>query len=276
MRHVAACSPTEAANLSTAQRREAFLVTDLFRSGAGNLVWWETDRTILGGFCPEAGPLPLPAPPAMRAGCFLERREAGIINLGRPGIVRADGTEYRLDPHDALYLGRGVRDVSFASATPGQPSRFYVLSYPAHVAHPSRHVPFASVPGDKLGTRASGNERTLHKLIHPGTFPTCQVVMGITRLQEGSVWNSMPPHTHLRRSEIYLYFDLPAGQRLFHFMGEPQATQHLILANGEAVLSPPWSIHCGAGTTNYSFVWGMGGENQEFTDMDPAPIAELR
>jgi 4-deoxy-L-threo-5-hexosulose-uronate ketol-isomerase len=212
----------------------------------------------------------------MRAAFFLERREAGIINLGATGIVRADGTDHRLERNDALYLGRGVREVTLSSVRPDQPARFYLLSYPAHVAYPSRHIAFASVPGEKLGAAATANERTLHKLIHAGTLPTCQLVMGLTRLHAGSVWNSMPPHTHLRRSEIYLYFDVPEGQRLFHFMGQPDETRHLIVADGEAVLSPPWSIHCGAGTTAYSFVWGMGGENQEFSDMDPAPVAELR
>jgi 4-deoxy-L-threo-5-hexosulose-uronate ketol-isomerase len=276
MKHVAAHSAAEVATFPTARLRDAFLAADLFQPGGINLVWWETDRTILGGICPAASPLTLQAHPAMKAAFFLERREAGIINLGGTGVVRADGTDHRLERHDALYLGRGVRDVVLSSASPTQLARFYLLSYPAHATHPSRHVPFASVPGDKLGATTTANERTLHKLIHAGAFPTCQLVMGITRMHPGSVWNSMPPHTHLRRSEIYLYFDLPAGQRLFHFMGEPQATRHLMVADGEAVLSPPWSIHCGAGTTAYSFVWGMGGENQEFTDMDPAPIAELR
>lgn len=265
-----------AGNLSPEELRSEFLVTGLFRSGEISLHWWETDRTVMGGICPTAGALLLPNPDALRAAFFLERREAGVINLGGPGIVRVDGTEHRLEPNDALYLGRGAKAVSFASQTPAKPARFWLLSYPAHAAYPTRHVPFRGIEGAKLGQRASANERTIYKLIHPGAFPTCQLVMGLTRLESGSVWNTMPPHTHLRRSEIYLYFDLPPEQAVFHFMGRPQETRHLVVRDCEAVLSPPWSIHCGVGTSSYGFIWGMGGENQEFADMDPAPLPELR
>jgi 4-deoxy-L-threo-5-hexosulose-uronate ketol-isomerase len=265
-----------ASNLAPEELRSEFLVTGLFRPGEISLHWWETDRTVMGGICPAAEALPLPNPDALRAAYFLERREAGVINLGGPGIVRVDGAEHRLEPNDALYLGRGTKAVSFASASPAKPARFWLLSYPAHAAYPTRHVPFRGIEGAKLGQRASANERTIYKLIHPGAFPTCQLVMGLTRLESGSVWNTMPPHTHLRRSEIYLYFDLPPDQAVFHFMGRPQETRHLVVHDCEAVLSPPWSIHCGVGTSSYGFVWGMGGENQEFADMDPAPLPELR
>jgi 4-deoxy-L-threo-5-hexosulose-uronate ketol-isomerase len=265
-----------AATMPPEELRRQFVVAGLFQPGAINLHWWETDRTVLGAAVPLAAPLALPVEPALRSAYFLERREVGIINLGGAGKVTADGREYAMNPHDALYLGRGVKDVTFTSASAATPARFWLQSYPAHTAHPAAHVAFAESLGERLGTRESSNERTLFRLIHPGRMPTCQLVMGFTRLDPGSVWNSLPPHTHLRRSEVYLYFNLPANQALFHFMGEPSATRHLVVHDSEAVLSPPWSIHCGCGTSAYSFVWGMGGENQEFADMDPAPVAALR
>ena len=264
-----------AETLSPAELHRQFVVSGLFQSGALNLHWWETDRTVLGAAVPLAAPLALPNDPALRSTFFLERREAGVINLGGPGRITADGREFAINPHDALYLGRGVKEVVFASVSAAQPARFWIQSYPAHAALPTQHVPFAESLGDRLGTRENANERTLFKLIHPGTVPTCQVVMGFTRLEPGSVWNSLPPHTHLRRSEVYLYFNLPTGQAVFHFMGQPGSTRHLVVRDSEAVLSPPWSIHCGAGTAAYSFVWCMGGENQQFSDMDPAPVAAL-
>ena len=265
-----------AAGYSGAQLREEFLVPGLFVPGAASLAWWETDRTVLGGIVPTGAALDLPAPEALRCKHFLDRREAGIINLGGRGAVTADGHEYILGPLDALYLGRGVGAVTFRSADAAAPARFYLLSYPAHAVHPPRHVAAGSVEGTRLGARETCNERTLYKLIHPGAFPTCQLVMGYTRLSTGSVWNTMPPHTHLARSEVYLYFDVPPDQAVFHFMGEPTTTRHLVVRDLEAVLSPPWSVHCGTGTAAYAFVWGMGGENQEFTDMTPAPLATLR
>jgi len=264
------------ATLSPAELRRHFVVAGLFQPGAVNTYWWETDRTVLGAAVPLGTPLTLANEPALRSTYFLERREVGIINLGGPGRITADGRDYLMNSHDALYLGRGVKEVTFASASAAAPARFWLQSYPAHTAHPATHVAFAESLGERLGTRESSNERTLFRLIHPGRMPTCQLVMGFTRLDPGSVWNSLPPHTHLRRSEVYLYFNLPANQALFHFMGEPTATRHLVIHDSEAVLSPPWSIHCGAGTCAYSFVWGMGGENQEFADMDPAPVAALR
>lgn len=265
-----------ASNLSPEELRNEFLVTGLFRPGEITLHWWETDRTVMGGICPAAAPLTLNSPDALRAANFFDRREAGILNLGGSGVVTVDGTAHALAHLDALYIGRGAKEVTFASVSPANPARCWLLSYPAHVAYPTRHVAFASVPGTRLGQRESANERTLHKLIHPGAFPTCQLVMGVTRLEPGSVWNTMPPHTHLRRSEVYLYFNLPPEQVVFHFMGRPTETRHLVVRECEAVLSPPWSIHTGVGTANYGFVWGMGGENQDFADMDPVTFGELR
>ncbi|MDB6169586.1 MAG: 5-keto-4-deoxyuronate isomerase [Verrucomicrobia bacterium] len=264
-----------AATLAPEELRQQFLVAGLFRPGEIHLRGWETDRTVLGGAVPLAAPLVLPNFPALRAAFFFERREAGIINLGGAGSVRVDGVDHPLGNLDALYVGRGVREVVFASSSAAAPARFYLLSYPAHAAYPTRRVGFADVAGISLGARENANQRTLFKIFHPAAFPTCQLVMGFTRLETGSVWNTMPPHTHLRRSEVYLYFDVPPAQAVFHFMGGPRSTRHLVVRDLEAVLSPPWSVHCGAGTAAYGFVWGMGGENQEFADMDPAPLADL-
>jgi len=268
-------SPTLTAALPTDELRHQFLVSGLFVPGALKLHAWEVDRTVLGAAIPVAEPLALPNPPELRATSFLERRELGVINLGGAGVVAVDGTDYALAYCDALYVGRGAKAVTFRSADAARPAHFYLLSYPAHAAYPTKHVAFRGAVGNRLGTRAGANERTLYKMIYPGTMPTCQLVMGFTRLDIGSIWNTMPPHTHLRRSEVYLYFDVAPDQAVFHFMGAPQQTRHLVVHNLEAVLSPPWSVHSGAGTAAYAFVWGMGGENQEFTDMDPAPIAQL-
>jgi 4-deoxy-L-threo-5-hexosulose-uronate ketol-isomerase len=265
-----------AATLPTEQLRAEFLVSGLFRPGEATFSYWETDRTVVGGIVPGPAVIDLPNPPEVRSAFFLERREAGVINLGGPGSVTADGTTHSLDNLDALYLGRGVKAVSFSSRSADQPARFYFLSYPAHTAYPVRYLPFKEAKGDRLGTRESANERTLYKLIHPAAFPSCQLVMGFTRMEPGSVWNTMPPHTHLRRSEVYCYFNLLPTQAVFHFMGTPKETRHLVLRDLDVVLSPPWSIHSGVGTAAYTFVWGMGGENQEFADMDPVPVATLR
>jgi 4-deoxy-L-threo-5-hexosulose-uronate ketol-isomerase len=263
------------AALPTQGLRSEFLVQGLFAKGEARFRYWETDRTVIGGICPGKAPTGLPNPPELRSASFLDRREAGIINIGGPGVVDADGTAHRLDGLDALYLGKGSGGVSFSSLSAKDPARFYVLSYPAHARHPSHHVPFAEARGEKLGSGEGANERTLYKLIHAGAFPTCQLVMGVTRLAAGSVWNTMPPHTHLRRSEVYLYFNIQPGHAVIHLMGQPQETRHLVVREAEAVLSPPWSIHSGVGTGSYSFVWGMGGENQEFADMDRADIGQL-
>jgi 4-deoxy-L-threo-5-hexosulose-uronate ketol-isomerase len=267
--------PRTVPSLAPEDLRKEFLVTGLFNRGEARLRYWETDRTVLGGIDPDVAPLALPNPPELKSAHFLERREAGLVNLGGPGVVRADGAEHRLENLDALYLGRGSKEVSFASVSAAEPARFWLLSYPAHVKHPSRHVAFREARGEQLGGREGANERTLYKLIHPGAFPTCQIVMGVTRLAPGSIWNTMPPHTHMLRSEVYLYFGIKPGNAVFHFMGRPQETRHLVVREAEAVLSPSWSIHSGAGMGNYSFVWGMGGENQDFTDMQRADPAAL-
>jgi len=268
--------PRIASTLPTEQLRAEFLVTGLFVPGAANFHYWETDRTVVGGIVPGTTPIDLPNPAEVRSAFFLERREAGIINLGGPGSATVDGTVHTMEPLDALYLGRGTKAVTFSSRSADTPARYYFLSYPAHTAYPVRHIAVKDSPGTRLGTRESANERMLYKVIHPAAFPTCQLVMGFTCMEPGSVWNTMPPHTHLRRSEVYCYFNVPAPAAVFHFMGEPTATRHLVVRDLEVALSPPWSIHSGVGTAAYSFVWGMGGENQEFADMDAVPVATLR
>lgn len=264
-------SPTETRTLDTEQLRERFLIDDLF--GPGKLVahYTDLDRMILGGASPQGKPLVLPDCKETGTDFFLERRELGVINLGAPGTVRAGGKEFSLGTHDCLYVGRGTRDVAFE----GNGSQFYFVSTPAHADHPTALAKRADVQGDELGDAASANRRRIVKYIHAGGIKSCQLVMGFTEFEPGSVWNTMPPHTHGRRSEAYLYFDL-ADRAVVHLMGEPCATRHLVVRDREAVLSPPWSIHCGAGTGSYRFVWAMGGDNQTFSDMDPAPLSDLK
>ncbi|MFO1451039.1 MAG: 5-dehydro-4-deoxy-D-glucuronate isomerase [Opitutaceae bacterium] len=264
------------ARMAPSELRQAALAESLFTPGAVVLKYWETDRTLLGGAMPTQTELVLPVPKQLAAATFNERRELGIINLGGAGTVRVDGEVHALGPVDCLYVGRGARQVAFSSNQAAQPARFYLLSYPAHVAYPTRRLAFQDVKGVDLGDPAQANARTIYKFIHADGIPSCQLVMGVTTLKVGSVWNTMPPHTHLRRSEVYLYFNLQPAQVVFHFMGQPQETRHLVVREGEAVVSPPWSIHCGVGSAHYSFVWGMGGENQAFADMDPAPLTLLR
>ena len=262
--------------MTTEELRRSFLVDGLFTPGAVKLKYWETDRTVIGGAVPTTGPLALGAPRELASASFCERRELGIINVGGPGAVVVDGQSYAAGRLDSLYVGRGAQDIRFSSNDAAQPAQFYLLSYPAHTAYPTTFAPFNAAAGAALGGPATANARQLHKLIHPGGIKSCQLVMGYTLLQPGSVWNTMPPHTHLRRSEVYLYFDVPAAAAVFHLMGEPGETRHLVVRDREAVLSPPWSIHSGTGTANYGFIWGMGGENQEFADMDMVNPADLR
>ena len=261
--------------MSTSELRQAFLVAGLFQPGQLVLKYWETDRTVLGSAVPGADKLSLTCPRELAAQFFNERRELGIINLGEAGTVEVDGKTHTLQPNDCLYVGRGAKSVVFGSADAARPAQYYLLSYPAHMDYPTTHAAFASTPGTSLGTPEGANRRILYKFIHPGGIKSCQLVMGVTVLQPGGIWNTMPAHTHLRRSEVYLYFNVSAEAAVFHFAGRPDETRNLLVHDRQAVLSPPWSVHCGAGTSAYSFVWGMGGENQEFADMDAAPIKSL-
>lgn len=266
----------EYSRLSTEELRAAFLIEELFVPGELRTVYWETDRAVIGAAVPLGDSLKLESMPELAAEFFCERREIGILNLGGEGRISVDGTEHRLSGLDALYVGRGSREVVFSSENPNQPARFYLISYPAHVEYTTAFVPHGSARAVRLGTPQDANERTIFQYIHEDGARSCQLVMGFTRLETGSVWNTFPPHTHLRRSEVYLYFDLPEDAAVFHFMGASQETRHLVLRDGQAVLSPAWSIHSGCGTQAYSFVWAMGGENQRFTDMDGIAVRELK
>jgi 4-deoxy-L-threo-5-hexosulose-uronate ketol-isomerase len=269
-------SPREVKGMNTQQLRENFLVQNLMQANQIELVYSHFDRVIVGGAMPVSNPVLLPNEAELRADYFLERRELGIINVGGAGTVEADGVVYELNKLDALYLGKGTRSVSFSSESADQPAQYFLLSAPAHHTYPNRRMQKDEAAPVHLGEKATSNERTIYKYIHQEGIQSCQLVMGLTVLKEGSVWNSVPPHTHTRRMEVYFYFDLPEAHRVFHLMGEPQETRHIVMANQEAVISPPWSVHCGPGTTNYGFIWAMAGENYTFTDMDPVPIATMQ
>jgi 4-deoxy-L-threo-5-hexosulose-uronate ketol-isomerase len=262
--------------LGTDDLRATFLIESLFAPGKVELVYTDADRAIVGSAAPTDSPLKLSADAELRAAFFCERRELGVLSIGGDGVVEVDGTKDEMAKLDCLYVGRGSQNVSFASKDAANPAVFFLLSYPAHAAFPTTHAQMKDATSVELGTAADANRRTIYKYIHTGGIRSCQLVMGFTKLQEGSVWNTMPPHTHTRRSEIYMYFDMDPKRRVMHFMGTPQQTRHLIVADRQAVISPSWSIHCGCGTGAYTFCWAMGGENQMFEDMDAAPVAQLR
>jgi 4-deoxy-L-threo-5-hexosulose-uronate ketol-isomerase len=271
-----AISPKEAKQLDTQQLRENFLVQDLFREDTVSLVYTHYDRVIIGGVKPINKTIVLPNHDELKADYFLQRREIGIINIGGPGVVIADGKEYATNKLDCVYLGKETKEVKFKSAGKKEPALFYLLSTPAHHKYPSKLMAKEKASPVHLGDISTSNKRTIYKYIHLDGIRSCQLVMGLTVLESGSVWNSVPPHTHTRRMEVYFYFDVPSEHRVFHFMGQPQETRHIVTANNEAVISAPWSMHYGCGTSNYGFIWGMAGENQLFTDMDPAPVASLK
>lgn len=269
-------SPGEVKKMDTQQLRDAFLVSSLMQNGKLNFVYSHFDRMIIGGIVPAIEKLHLEQYDALKSTHFLERREMGIINIGGEGTVMAGDESFTLNKLDCLYLGRGTENISFASADVNQPAAFFLLSAPAHASHPNTLVQNKDADATRLGAPETSNERTLYKYIHPDGIKSCQLVMGLTMLADGSVWNTMPAHTHNRRMEVYLYFDVKKEQTVFHLMGEPQETRHLTVADQQAVISPPWSIHSGCGTANYSFIWGMAGENQSFADMDFVAINDLR
>ena len=262
--------------MTTDELREGHLVDGLFVPGEVNLCYTDIDRAIVGSAVPLEAPLGLPVHRELASDYFAQRRELGVINVGGSGTVSVDGETFSVDNRDSLYIGRGSEDVEFASDSSSNPARYYILSYPAHAGYPARLVRRKDAVRIDLGSAQTSNERSIFQSIRPGLVDTCQIVMGFTELAPGSVWNTMPPHTHRRRSEIYMYFDLDEDCNVFHFMGEPDETRSLVVRNGEAVVSPSWSIHSGAGTRNYTFVWSMGGENQEFDDMDHIAPSELR
>ena len=268
--------PEDFKTYNTALIRERFLLEKLAQDDAANFVYTHYDRMVAGLVKPVGKTVPLGNYDNLKSEYFLERREMGIINVGGDGTITADGKEFVLRKLDCLYLGRGVKDVQFTSTKGDQPAVFFILSNPAHANHPTKLMTNAESTRVDLGNQQTANQRTIYKYIHKDGIQSCQLVMGLTLLHTGSVWNTMPPHTHDRRMEVYFYFDVAPDQRIFHYMGQPQETRHILMGNHEAVVSPPWSIHSGSGTSNYSFIWGMAGENMEFTDMDGLALKDMR
>jgi 4-deoxy-L-threo-5-hexosulose-uronate ketol-isomerase len=263
--------------MTTAELRETFLLDGAFVPGAITLAYVDLDRAVLGGVVPTTSALTLETYPELRSEYFLERRELGVLNVGGPGTVTVDGTAFPLGKLDCLYIARGCMQVTFESDDPATPAAFYLLSYPAHAVHPTKMVTFADLEAGAvhLGSVETCNKRSIYKAIFLDGIRSCQLVMGFTLLAPGSNWNTMPPHTHMRRSEVYFYFDVDPAHRVVHLMGPADETRHLIMADKDIVISPGWSIHAGVGTKSYGFCWGMGGENQRYDDMDALTIPEL-
>lgn len=268
--------PEDSRRYDTATLRARYLIDRVFAPGELTLAYSHHDRIVAGGTMPLGDPIALPTSKDLGTAFFLERRELGAINVGGPGEVVCDGVVFRLSHQDGLYVGAGTKDVLFRSVDPADPAKFYLNSAPAHKAFPTVAIPQAKANPRRTGSPATVNERTIYQYVHPAVCPSCQLVMGLTRLAPGSVWNTMPCHTHERRMEVYFYFDLAKDARVFHMMGEPSETRHLVVGNEQAVISPSWSIHTGVGTAPYAFIWGMCGENVTFDDMDFASMDELR
>ena len=266
----------ETNQMGTEALRDEFLIDQVFGIDQINWIYTHYDRYVVGGVIPKKIVVKLESIDPLKANFFLERREMGIINVGGNGSVTADGGNYILGYKEALYLGRGTKEVSFSSEEISSPAKFYINSTPAHQAYPSRKVGRDEAEIVDLGTPETANARTIRKLIVNSILPTCQLQMGMTELKSGSVWNTMPAHVHDRRMEVYFYFEVPEDQAVCHFMGAPNETRHIWMANEQAVISPPWSIHAGSGTSNYIFIWGMAGENLDYGDMDGCPIPSLR
>lgn len=271
-----ACSPLDMKFYDTARLRKEFLIDDLFKTDEVKMVYSHIDRIITGSAVPAAKALTLDAGDELRAEYFLQRREIGIINIGGEGTVTVDGTVYTLRHRDGLYIGMGSREVKMESTNAAHPAKFYFNSAPAHMTYPTVYIRPEDCIKVELGTMEESNHRTICKYILPGQVESCQLEMGMTTLMPGSVWNTMPCHTHDRRMEVYLYFDLPEDAVVFHYMGEPTETRHIVMRNEQAVISPSWSIHSASATRAYTFIWGMVGENQDFDDMDPVAMKDLR
>lgn len=271
-----AVGPNETRGFGTNELRTNFLIETLFEPDSLQLCYSHYDRVIIGGAMPVQAPVELPAYPELRSAYFLERRELGVINVGGAGAIRVDDQTHELARLDGLYIGQGSRAVSFSSLDATDPARFYLLSAPAHATHPTQKATSAEVFSAPMGSAETANERVIYRYIHKDGLQSCQLVMGLTILKPGSVWNTMPAHVHDRRMEAYFYFDLDPAHRVLHLMGQPNETRHLVVGNHQAVISPPWSIHAGCGTANYAFIWGMAGENMDYADMDMTAIADLR
>jgi 4-deoxy-L-threo-5-hexosulose-uronate ketol-isomerase len=261
--------------MTTEELRATFLIDDLFHPGEIGLTYVDLDRTVIGSAIPSGEPLLLPTDDALKASYFTERRELGVLNIGGAGVIQVNGVPFELKKLDALYVGRGNEEVVFSSADSEHPAELYLLSYPAQATYPTQLIRSAEQAKVTLGAAETANLREITKLIHLEGTRSCQLVMGFTQLAPGSVWNTMPPHTHMRRSEVYFYFDLEPSQRVVHLMGPGRETRNIVIANKQVVISPGWSIHAGVGTKNYTFCWGMGGENQVYSDMDALAIADL-
>ncbi len=268
--------PDDAKFYTTERLRRDYLIENLFESGKINMTYSHVDRIIVGGATPADMPLTLTASDELRADYFLQRRELGIINIGGKGTVTLDGEVYTLGNKDGLYVGMGTKEVIFASEDASAPAKFYFNSAPAHKTYPTVFIDINKANKRHIGSAADGNKRTINQYIHPDVLDTCQLSMGLTQLEEGSMWNTMPCHTHERRMEVYLYFELPEDAVVFHLMGQPDETRHIVMKNEQAVISPSWSIHSGVGTHAYTFIWGMVGENQDFDDMDHCKTADLK
>lgn len=263
--------------LTTDELRKSFLIDKLFVKNQIPMVYSDVDRSITGSVVPVGKTLKLTSPKKeMAADYFAQRREVGIINIGDKGTITIDKKNYQMNKIDALYIGRGAKNISFKSSNSKNPAMFYFVSYPAHTSYPTKQVKLKDAESVHLGSVADSNKRTIHKYILPGKVDACQLVMGLTILEEGSVWNTMPAHTHQRRSEVYMYFGLRKDSLVVHLLGDPEETRHVMVRDKQAVLSTSWSMHSGAGTQNYSFIWAMGGENQEFNDMDWIPMKKLK
>lgn len=271
-----AISPAEAKGMDTTALRSNFLISSIFEPDQVNLTLSYFDRYIVGGAMPVNGKLSLPNPDALKAPYFLHRREIGLINVGGEAIVTADGEQYRLAYKEALYIGKDTAEVYFESVDAGSPAKLYINSAPAHHKFPTKKVTKAEADIVELGSLETANHRIINKLIVNSVLETCQLQMGMTELKTGSIWNTMPAHTHDRRMEAYFYFEVPEKQSVCHFMGQPQETRHIWMQNEEAVISPNWSVHSGAGTSNYTFIWGMAGENLDYGDMDHCAINDLK
>jgi len=270
-----ASSPKDVKHYTTDRLREEFLIQNLFATGEIKSVYSHIDRIITGAAVPVT-PLTLTAGDEIRAEYFLQRREMGVINIGGKGTITIDGTAYELGYKDGIYIGMGSKDIVFASEDQSNPAKFYFNSAPAHKTYPTVLIKPENCVQVELGSLETSNHRVITKYILPGQVESCQLVMGMTSLKPGSVWNTMPCHTHDRRMEVYLYFEMPQDALVFHYMGEPSETRHIVMRNEEAVISPSWSIHSGSGTQAYTFIWGMVGENQDFDDMDGAPMSTIR
>ena len=276
MKTVMMADPVRYPRMTTEELRGTFLLDGLCNAGKIQLNYVDLDRSVVGFAAPADGPVALPTYPELRANYFTERRELGALNVGGSGRIKVGGESYDVDNLDVLYIGRGNEEVSFESKEKSAPAFFYLLSYPAHTSYPVTLVKKDQANPTTIGSAETCNHRTIYKYIHLEGARSCQLVMGVTHLHSGSNWNTMPPHTHMRRSEVYMYFNLPADARVMHFMGPADETRHIVMKDKEIVVSPGWSIHAGVGTRAYSFCWGMGGENQDYADMDPAPVDTLR